>query len=110
MTFARTLAILVDCTLLAYFTPTCFSLIALTCSYRRLARRGGVKRIAATIYADIRLALQDRLRAVGAFQVSARLTLITSQILKDAVAVLELSGRQTISVTDIIFVLNRVSE
>ncbi|KAH4017938.1 histone H4 [Parastagonospora nodorum] len=58
---------------------------------RRLARRGGVKRIAATIYDDIRQALKDRLRS----------------ILKDAIAVVECSGRNTISVTDIIFVLNR---
>jgi hypothetical protein len=32
---------------------------------RRLARRGGVKRIAATIYDDIRQALKDRLRTVS---------------------------------------------
>ncbi|KAF2829423.1 histone-fold-containing protein [Ophiobolus disseminans] len=58
---------------------------------RRLARRGGVKRIAATIYDDVRQALRDRLRA----------------ILNDAIAVVELTGRKTVSVTDIIFVLNR---
>ncbi|KAH7395174.1 histone-fold-containing protein [Phaeosphaeria sp. MPI-PUGE-AT-0046c] len=58
---------------------------------RRLARRGGVKRIAATIYDDVRKALKDRLRS----------------ILKDAIAVVESTGRKTISVTDIIFVLNR---
>ncbi|OAL03879.1 histone-fold-containing protein [Phaeosphaeriaceae sp. SRC1lsM3a] len=58
---------------------------------RRLARRGGVKRIAATIYEDVRQALKDRLRS----------------ILKDAIAVVESTGRKTISVTDIIFVLNR---
>ena len=32
---------------------------------RRLARRGGVKRIAATIYDDVRKALKDRLRDVN---------------------------------------------
>ncbi|KAF2032686.1 histone-fold-containing protein, partial [Setomelanomma holmii] len=58
---------------------------------RRLARRGGVKRIAATIYDDVRQALKDRLRS----------------ILKDAIAVVELTGRKTVSVTDIIFILNR---
>ncbi|KAH7069037.1 histone-fold-containing protein [Paraphoma chrysanthemicola] len=58
---------------------------------RRLARRGGVKRIAGTIYDDIRQALKDRLRS----------------ILKDAIAVVELTGRKTVSVTDIIFILNR---
>jgi hypothetical protein len=39
--------------------------ILLTCHCRRLARRGGVKRIAATIYDDIRQALKDRVTAVG---------------------------------------------
>ncbi|KAF1919580.1 histone-fold-containing protein [Ampelomyces quisqualis] len=58
---------------------------------RRLARRGGVKRIAATIYDDVRQALKDRLRS----------------ILHDAVAVIQSSGRKTVTVTDIIFVLNR---
>ncbi|KAH7398298.1 hypothetical protein BKA66DRAFT_437372 [Pyrenochaeta sp. MPI-SDFR-AT-0127] len=58
---------------------------------RRLARRGGVKRIAATIYADVRQALKARLTA----------------ILKDVIAIVELGGRKTVSVTDIIFVLNK---
>lgn len=38
---------------------------------RRLARRGGVKRIAATIYDDIRQALKDRLRAVSSLYVQS---------------------------------------
>ncbi|KAF2129643.1 hypothetical protein P153DRAFT_23218 [Dothidotthia symphoricarpi CBS 119687] len=58
---------------------------------RRLARRGGVKRIAGTIYDDVRDALKERLRV----------------ILKDVAAVVDLTGRKTVSVTDIIFVLNR---
>ena len=33
-------------------------------SIRRLARRGGVKRISGTVYADIRVALKDRLQNV----------------------------------------------
>jgi hypothetical protein len=32
--------------------------------FRRLARRGGVKRIAGTIYDDVRKALKDRLQSV----------------------------------------------
>jgi hypothetical protein len=43
--------------------PDCCS--TLTSFPRRLARRGGVKRIAATIYNDVRQALKDRLRGVG---------------------------------------------
>lgn len=33
--------------------------------YRRLARRGGVKRISAGIYADVRAALKARLETVS---------------------------------------------
>ncbi|OSS44910.1 hypothetical protein B5807_09183 [Epicoccum nigrum] len=58
---------------------------------RRLARRGGVKRISATIYDDVREALRSRL----------------SSILREVVAVVEHSGRKTVCVTDIIFILNR---
>jgi histone H4 len=84
--------------------------IVLTCLYRRLARRGGVKRISATIYADIRQALKERLQSVGVLYISLRFILTTSQILKDTIAVVELTGRKTVSVTDVIFVLNRVSQ
>jgi histone H3/H4 len=76
---------------------------------RRLARRGGVKRIAATIYDDVRQALKERLRAVRIQHTFSNFILTTLQILKEAIAVVELTGRKTVSVTDIIFVLNRVS-
>ncbi|KAJ4322722.1 hypothetical protein N0V94_002240 [Neodidymelliopsis sp. IMI 364377] len=59
---------------------------------RRLARRGGVKRLSASIYDDIRQALRERLR----------------DIMKDVAAVLDHAGRKIVSVTDVIFVLNRV--
>ncbi|KAL6710218.1 hypothetical protein ACN47E_009164 [Coniothyrium glycines] len=58
---------------------------------RRLARRGGVKRISATIYDDVRQAMKARL----------------TSILKEVVAIVELGGRTTVSVTDIVFILNR---
>ncbi|KAL1798736.1 hypothetical protein ACET3X_002773 [Alternaria dauci] len=59
---------------------------------RRLARRGGVKRIAATIYDDVRQALRERLQ----------------RILHDVCAVLDSSGRQTVTVRDIIHTLTRL--
>ncbi|EMF09636.1 uncharacterized protein SEPMUDRAFT_151588 [Sphaerulina musiva SO2202] len=59
---------------------------------RRLARRGGVKRIQATIYDETRLVLRKRLEA----------------LLKDICAVVELSDRKTVCVTDVVFVLNRM--
>ncbi|CAD0084935.1 unnamed protein product, partial [Aureobasidium vineae] len=50
-------------------------------SIRRLARRGGVKRISATIYEEVRSALKSRLHMSTA--------------------------RKTITVPDVVFVLNR---
>ncbi|KAJ4342647.1 hypothetical protein N0V87_000856 [Didymella glomerata] len=58
---------------------------------RRLARRGGVKRISANIYDDVRQALKARL----------------SDILREVIAIVEHLGRKTVCVTDIIFILNR---
>ncbi|KAH9882013.1 hypothetical protein J1614_001184 [Plenodomus biglobosus] len=59
---------------------------------RRLARRGGVKRISALVYEDIRAALKTRL----------------TTIMRAVIAVVESSGRSTITVTDIVFILNRL--
>ncbi|KXT16588.1 hypothetical protein AC579_6295 [Pseudocercospora musae] len=58
---------------------------------RRLARRGGVKRISGTIYEETRSVLRKRLTI----------------LLRDICAVVELSGRKTVCVTDVVFVLNR---
>ncbi|KAF1362812.1 hypothetical protein EJ07DRAFT_106292 [Lizonia empirigonia] len=58
---------------------------------RRLARRGGVKRISATVYDEVRQAMKARLH----------------DILREVVAVVEYAGRTTVCVTDIIFILNR---
>ncbi|CZS99927.1 hypothetical protein WAI453_003477 [Rhynchosporium graminicola] len=59
---------------------------------RRLARRGGVKRISAGIYDEVRT------------QLKARLTLI----LRDAVTILDYSNRKTITVMDVVFALKRL--
>ncbi|XP_014562658.1 hypothetical protein COCVIDRAFT_83427 [Bipolaris victoriae FI3] len=59
---------------------------------RRLARRGGVKRISAIVYSDIRQALRERL----------------ARILKDICAIIDSSGRQTVVVTDVVFALQRL--
>ncbi|KAI4842000.1 hypothetical protein E4T45_09252 [Aureobasidium sp. EXF-8846] len=60
-------------------------------SIRRLARRGGVKRISATIYDEVRIALKTRL----------------TMLLRDICAILESGMRKTITVPDVVFVLNR---
>ncbi|MCJ1484329.1 Histone H4, partial [Schaereria dolodes] len=51
---------------------------------RRLARRGGVKRISAPIYEDVRAALTDRLKL----------------LIKDCACFVELAKRKTVTVTD----------
>ncbi|KAI4125665.1 MAG: hypothetical protein LQ347_005292 [Umbilicaria vellea] len=59
---------------------------------RRMARRGGVKRISGQIYEDVRSAMKDRM----------------SRIIQDCVFILDNSGRKTISVSDVIFALRRI--
>ncbi|KAI0995666.1 hypothetical protein K3495_g12513 [Podosphaera aphanis] len=59
---------------------------------RRLARRGGVKRISGTIYDDARKSLKSFLE----------------MILKDTCAVVEHAQRKTVTVTDVIFALRRI--
>ncbi|KZF19334.1 histone-fold-containing protein [Xylona heveae TC161] len=58
---------------------------------RRLARRGGVKRISAAIYDETRAALKKYLK----------------DILKDCAIFLEHANRKTITVLDVIFALKR---
>jgi histone H4 len=59
---------------------------------RRLARRGGVKRISATIYDDIRAALKARLES----------------ILQDCVIYVEYRNAKTVTVHDVIHSLSRM--
>ncbi|KAE8448580.1 hypothetical protein EG329_009005 [Mollisiaceae sp. DMI_Dod_QoI] len=59
---------------------------------RRLARRGGVKRIAGTIYDETRVAMKAHLE----------------MILKDVVAITDYQNRKTVTVTDVIFALKRI--
>ncbi|MCJ1346530.1 hypothetical protein MMC31_004747 [Peltigera leucophlebia] len=61
--------------------------------HRRLARRGGVKRISAGVYDEVRVAMEDRLRLV----------------LKDCAICVEHAKRKTIMVSDVVFALKRAS-
>lgn len=58
---------------------------------RRLARRGGIKRISGTLYDDARQAMIDRIKA----------------ILEECVIYLDHSKRKTVTVRDVIFALKR---
>ncbi|KAK0718087.1 histone-fold-containing protein [Lasiosphaeria miniovina] len=59
---------------------------------RRLARRGGVKRISAGVYDTIRLALKERL----------------TMVIRDVVAFTEHRNTKTVTVNDVIFALRRL--
>ncbi|KAH8750583.1 histone-fold-containing protein [Diaporthe sp. PMI_573] len=59
---------------------------------RRLARRGGVKRISAAIYNDVRTALKDRL----------------TMILRDCVTYVDYRKAKTVTVYDVIHALKRI--
>ncbi|KXX82073.1 Histone H4.2 [Madurella mycetomatis] len=61
---------------------------------RRLARRGGVKRISAGIYDSIREALKSRL----------------TMILRDCVTYTEYRNQKTVTVNDVIFALRRIGK
>lgn len=58
---------------------------------RRMARRGGVKRISATIYSEVRAALKGFLE----------------KILRDCVAFVDHRQAKTVTVTDVIYSLRR---
>ncbi|KAI4767968.1 hypothetical protein E4T52_16922 [Aureobasidium sp. EXF-3400] len=58
---------------------------------RRLARRGGVKRISATIYEEVRTTIKTLLEA----------------ILRDTVLYTEHAKRKTVTVVDVVHALNR---
>ncbi|KAK3670204.1 hypothetical protein LTR78_009960 [Recurvomyces mirabilis] len=59
---------------------------------RRLARRGGVKRISSGIYEEVRFTLKQFLE----------------KVLRDTCAVVENCGRKTVCTTDVVFALSRM--
>lgn len=65
---------------------------------RRLARRGGVKRISGNLYDDIRTAMTDRLKLVGLLNIYICIVLtdaLYSQILEDCTTFVEHAGRKS---------------
>ncbi|RMZ16754.1 hypothetical protein D0860_00895 [Hortaea werneckii] len=59
---------------------------------RRLARRGGVKRVSAHIYDEVRQVLRAHLE----------------RVLRDVCAVVETCGRKTVCTSDVVFTLQRM--
>lgn len=65
---------------------------------RRLARRGGIKRISGNLYDDIRTAMTDRLKLVGFLNIYICFVLtngLCSQILEDCTTFVEHAGRKS---------------
>ncbi|PIA88976.1 Histone [Cercospora beticola] len=58
---------------------------------RRLARRGGVKRISGDIYSGIRVALKQRLE----------------ELIKRAALIVEVSNRKTVTTIDVVYALKQ---
>ncbi|ROW14499.1 hypothetical protein VPNG_03178 [Cytospora leucostoma] len=87
---------------------------------RRLARRGGVKRISASIYNDVRAALKARLTMVSSYAIFGqsyviwvnvhvlRHELTRNKILRDCVTYCEYRQAKTITVYDVIHSLKRI--
>ncbi|KAK7749047.1 hypothetical protein SLS53_001073 [Cytospora paraplurivora] len=86
----------------------------------RLARRGGVKRISASIYNDVRGALKERLTLVSSYAMIGqsyviwvnvhvlRHELTRNKILRDCVTYCEYRQAKTITVYDVIHSLKRI--
>ena len=65
---------------------------------RRLARRGGIKRISGNLYDDIRTAMTDRLKLVGSINIYICFVFsdaLYSQILEDCTTFVEHAGRKS---------------
>jgi histone H4 len=74
-------------------------------SIRRLARRGGIKRMSSLIYDDVRGALKKYL---GPYRFClALLTAILEQVIHDAATYADYRRRRTITLMDVLFALKR---
>ena len=73
--------------------------LQLTPQLRRLARRGGIKRISGTIYDEVRRAMVDRLKTVSApdttssWAMASRTKMV--QVIKDCCCFLDLTQRKS---------------
>ncbi|KAK2624427.1 hypothetical protein QTJ16_006377 [Diplocarpon rosae] len=77
---------------------------------RRMARRGGVKRISAGVYGDIRKALKDRLIEASYFQIfiCSYQAYYCAQILNITFMITDYQKRKTVTVMDVVFALKRL--
>ena len=74
---------------------------------RRLARRGGVKRISAMIYEETRGVLKSFLESWVAILPVAQLLLTLLRVIRDAVTYTEHAKRKTVTSLDVVYALKR---
>jgi histone H4 len=75
---------------------------------RRLARRGGVKRISGLIYEETRGVLKIFLENVGALNFwSFAPSDLSSQVIRDSVTYTEHAKRKTVTALDVVYALKR---
>ena len=75
---------------------------------RRLARRGGVKRISGLIYEETRGVLKiflENVRPVSSF--STAIVLFFAQVIRDSVTYTEHAKRKTVTALDVVYALKR---
>jgi histone H4 len=74
---------------------------------RRLARRGGVKRISGLIYEETRGVLKIFLENVSLPMLRFRIVLISLQVIRDSVTYTEHAKRKTVTSLDVVYALKR---
>ena len=75
---------------------------------RRLARRGGVKRISGLIYEETRAVLKNFLEGVRSHPFYIILSSLTSfQVIRDSVTYTEHAKRKTVTALDVVYALKR---
>jgi histone H4 len=74
---------------------------------RRLARRGGVKRISGLIYEETRGVLKIFLENVRSLFSASYPSLISPQVIRDSVTYTEHAKRKTVTALDVVYALKR---
>jgi histone H4 len=74
---------------------------------RRLARRGGVKRISGLIYEEVRRPLRSRITLLTRLQTRGVLKIFLENVIRDSVTYTEHAKRKTVTSLDVVYALKR---
>ena len=76
---------------------------------RRLARRGGVKRISGLVYEEVMKCPSNifQFTLIDLFQIRAVLRVFLENVMRDAVTYTEHAKRKTVMATDVVYALKR---